>query len=231
MKFHNWKCLACISTISLSYYSLQYASKCEVDNNECVRVSMELYAQCPSSYTIRWPRTFQLDCLIWFIYLITKFVQKSPSCHWFCYRRSSYSLCKKSLGPRTTCFSLCTHLECYTTNFELPTWMGKCMCYVSFAICVTSFNWIDFLHKVSTTLGSVCMQCMFPMFYSIIHLFAICLLQINLNFIWQLFNCRPATFQEFYICFSYFRNVFRYGGWTLDALFEHFEHFGYRSMV
>lgn len=64
--------------------------------------------------------------------------------------------------------------------------------------------------------------CLLPMFYSlsvsIIHLFAICLLQINLNFIWQLFNCRPATFQEFHICFCYFRNVFA-------SVAEHLMHF------
>lgn len=43
-----------------------YAFKCEVDKYECVRVSMPVHR--------RWPHTFQLDCLIWFIYLITKFV-------------------------------------------------------------------------------------------------------------------------------------------------------------
>lgn len=50
-------------------YIVDMASICYLDNG-WVRVVIQ-------SYVVRqWPRTFQLDCLIWFIYLITKFVLK-----------------------------------------------------------------------------------------------------------------------------------------------------------
>lgn len=70
--------------------------------------------------------------------------------------------------------------------------MGSAPNCLPFSLCVTSLNWIDFLHKVLTTMGSL--HQMFTMFYSIIHLFAICLTQINLNFIYC--NCLIAEARQ-----------------------------------
>lgn len=166
-------------------------------DNECVRVSIAIILWIPYRAR-RWPRTFQHDCLIWFIYLITKFVQSEVGL-----LPTTKSHC------RPTHKSPYAYRQCHSTLILGGFNVSKCGFTPHFLI----FLWMQhlsiesiFQHRPTLLMGKWCVYAHCSATRSS-HLFAICLAHVNVNFVMRLFQSSTWTFQECSL-FRYFRNAF-----------------------